>query len=937
MIAWRGAAGAVRRRGAGLLSRAESLASTWTASAASTPSLLSSRAASSGLGDAGRTASGTASTASPASPLADLLAFASAPRPAWEGGGVNALSPAQAASRLTAFFGCAPIHPGDVVDLSTPALLALLEATDTSGGRAGDPALDAALFTHADGVTRRFFGTAVFLRGIVEFSNVCQNDCGYCGIRKRQPGIRRYTMPADEVVACATWAHAHGMGTLMLQSGELRSAARMAYLLEVVARVRAATVAADVERDKEAAAAAAAAAPPSPSPSPADPSSLGLRVALSVGEMGLSDFQALKAAGVSRYLLRIETSNPALFAALHPPAQSWDARVAALRDAKAAGLQLGTGVMVGLPGQTLADLAADLAFFKEMDADMIGKRGNGERERESVCAVPLILSLILFLSLTPSTPFPTLCPSPSPGMGPYITEPHTPVAASWNLAHPPATRPAHMRAMVDLTTRMNALARVTLGNVNIAATTALQAVHPAGRELALRRGANVLMPILTPAAYRADYALYEGKPCITDTAAGCEACLKARVAGVGLQVASGLAGDPPHATRAAVPDVVVGRGGGAKAPPSTRGFHTAAGGGGGAPHPTHPTPPPPPPPTLLRTNVAFLGAVNAGKSSALCALAPGAAIIDPTPGTTTDVKVALAELHGVGPVKLMDTAGVDEGGALGAKKRRAALAALGEADVAVVVVDPASAAGRLAAHAALEERGLVEAALAAGATPLLLFNTRRRREGGLGGDSDAAARLLVRHALDPDHALACVSIDLASPGAPTALAAALKAVITSRGGPVTAVPALPTRFLTRGALILLNVPMDAETPAGRLLRPQALVQEEALRAYATTIAHRMDLPAARGEAGPGAQAAERARWEAALAPLAAAAAAGTPCLVITDSQAMDVAHAWTPPALALTTFSIAMAHRQSGGRLGLFVEGLEAVKRLRKVRRTVLP
>ena len=86
-----------------------------------------------------------------------------------------------------------------------------------------------------------------------------------------------------------------------------------------------------------------------------------------------------------------------------------------------------------------------------------------------------------------------------------------------------------MEAMVSLTTRVNALARITLGNVNIAATTALQALHPRGRELALRRGANVLMPILTPTEYRADYSLYEGKPCITDTASGCEACLSARV------------------------------------------------------------------------------------------------------------------------------------------------------------------------------------------------------------------------------------------------------------------------------------------------------------------------------------------------------------------------------------------------------------------------
>lgn len=170
--------------------------------------------------------------------------------------------------------------------------------------------------------------------------------------------------------------------------------------------------------------------------------------------------------------------------------------------------------MVGVPGQRLEDLASDLTFFRELGADMIG-------------------------------------------IGPYITEPGTPVAAAWEeefggsfffggggggggravgataaaaaAAGSKNRKRAHMEAMVSLTTRVNALARITMGNVNVAATTALQALHPRGREIALRRGANVLMPILTPTKYRAVYSLYEGKPCITDTAAGCEACLAARV------------------------------------------------------------------------------------------------------------------------------------------------------------------------------------------------------------------------------------------------------------------------------------------------------------------------------------------------------------------------------------------------------------------------
>ena len=197
----------------------------------------------------------------------------------------------------------------------------------------------------------------------------CINDCSYCGIRRKQPGIKRYTMPPGEVVDVARWAHAHSMGTLMLQSGELPTPQRLAYVEGVVRAVRAATVAMDREAGRD----------------DADDDALGLRVALSIGELSLHAYRRLYDAGARRYLLRIETSNPVLFARLHPPAQRWDARVAALRDVKAAGLQLGTGVMVGLPGQTLADLAGDVAFFREVR----GEEEGGGRASERVGQRPL--------------------------------------------------------------------------------------------------------------------------------------------------------------------------------------------------------------------------------------------------------------------------------------------------------------------------------------------------------------------------------------------------------------------------------------------------------------------------------------------------------------------------------------------------------------------
>ena len=659
-------------------------------------------------------------------------------------------------------------------------------------------------------------------------------------------------MPADEIVEIARWAADHGLGTLMLQSGELVTPQRLTFVEDVVRRVRAAT---------------------SVDGSP------GLRVALSIGELPLAAYRRLVDAGAARYLLRIETSNPALFAALHPPSQRWDARVEALHNVKAAGMQLGTGVMVGLPDQTLADLASDVVFFKHIGADMIG-------------------------------------------IGPYITEPGTPATAAWAAQYGSLPKGDLMGAMLTLTTRVNALARITLGDVNIAATTALQAVSPHGRELALRRGANVLMPILTPSQYRGDYALYEGKPCITDTAAGCAACLATRVAAVGRRLAAaGTWGDPPHASGGGVEaDVRVRGGGGGKAgraatptpptPPSRRSFST---------HLT-PSPPGTPPSQTLRTNVAFVGVMNSGKSTALNLLAPGGSIVDGTPGTTADVKTALVELHGVGPLKLFDTAGVDEGGDLGAQKKRAALAALAESDVVVIVIDVAARAGSDWGH----ERGLLAAAADAGATPLLLLNVRRGGGNGVDGHNASTAR----DALDPGHTLACAVTDLASPPARDTVVAAVEAVAAA-AAPPPPVPCLPPRYLAPGASVLLVIPMDAETPAGRLLRPQAMVQEEALRAYAATVAFRLDLDAARGLNGPAALAAERARFTAAVD---AVLAAGAPAIAVTDSQAVDIVHPWTlvddSPRLALTTFSIAMINRASDGDLADFVAGTRAASRL---------
>lgn len=250
----------------------------------------------------------------------------------------------------------------------------------------------------------------------------------------------------------------------------------------------------------------------------------GMGVSLSVGELSDEYYQKLFEAGAKRYLLRIETSNPKLFATLHPPDQTFEARLDRLRALKRTGFMLGTGVMIGLPGQTREDLADDLLFFQREQVDMIGT-------------------------------------------GPYILQRGTPTGEVWEKLYPKLSRAirgkedktataeelqildTHHAAMFELTTRMVALARLLLGDVNIAATTALQTIHPTGREVALMRGANIMMPILTPTDHRVHYQLYEGKVCVDESAKQCRSCLEGRVAAAGKRIAYGEHGDPPHYLR----------------------------------------------------------------------------------------------------------------------------------------------------------------------------------------------------------------------------------------------------------------------------------------------------------------------------------------------------------------------------------------------------
>lgn len=331
-----------------------------------------------------------------------------------------------------------------------------------------DPAEIEGLRRAAFDLTTERLGDKVHYRGIVEFSNICALDCHYCGIRKSNRAVERYALDVEQVVESALWCAASGYGSCVLQSGERRDARFIGFVEECVAEIRRRSVSATLPQ--------------------------GLGITLSVGEHSIDTYRRWRRAGAHRYLLRIETTNPALFARLHPPEQHLASRLAALNDLRDSEYQVGTGVMIGIPGQTLDDLADDILFFADHEIDMIG-------------------------------------------MGPYLVS----AGGAMVEAGMMDTQP-----LLSLACKMIAVTRLALGDVNIAATTALQALVPDGRERGISFGANVTMPNLTPSQYRKNYQLYDGKPCIDEGRAECRTCLEGRVLSAGRRVGWNEWGDSPR-------------------------------------------------------------------------------------------------------------------------------------------------------------------------------------------------------------------------------------------------------------------------------------------------------------------------------------------------------------------------------------------------------
>ena len=289
------------------------------------------------------------------------------------------------------------------------------------------------LFKRAYAVKVEAIGKNVNLRGLIEFSNQCGKNCLYCGIRSDNSNVQRYSMTDEEVLQVVEFAKTKGLTGVVLQSGERSDAAFIERITALIQKIQ------KVTEDS-------------------------FRITLSVGEQTADTYKQWFEAGAQRYLLRIETSDEMLYKRIHPNDElhSFKKRLSCLDAIQSAGFQTGTGVMIGLPGQTIENLADDLLFIQRRGIDMVG-------------------------------------------MGPFLEHAQTPMYEFKEERMPLFER-------FELSLRMIAVLRLLMPTINIASTTALQSIVPTGREFGLKAGANVLMPNITPIKYRKNYLLYENKP-----------------------------------------------------------------------------------------------------------------------------------------------------------------------------------------------------------------------------------------------------------------------------------------------------------------------------------------------------------------------------------------------------------------------------------------
>lgn len=301
-----------------------------------------------------------------------------------------------------------------------------------------------------------------------------------------------------------------------------------------------------------------------------------------------------------------------------------------------------------------------------------------------------------------------------------------------------------------------------------------------------------------------------------------------------------------------------------------------------------------------RDHIGFFGKMNSGKSSLMNLLTQQeTSIADATPGTTADTKIAMQEIHGLGPVKLYDTAGLDELSGLGSKKRNKVLNALKECDLILLVIDPSTQ------QFETEELVLNEAR-EADKQILVIFNLFMK--------SDEKSIDRIKAKLPVLERIQSIVLSAVETSDRSRLLQFILEHFDSKNQPTELLP-----FVEANEFYVLNIPMDEETPGGRFLRPQAMAQEYITRKWAYPVAYRMNLGLARN----GNNTAERQRFERFLSSFSQ-----RPRAIITDSQAMDIMAAWVPDDIVLTTFSIMMINYASRGRIMEFYEGISALDHL---------
>ncbi|MEF9959595.1 MAG: [FeFe] hydrogenase H-cluster radical SAM maturase HydE [Niameybacter sp.] len=273
-------------------------------------------------------------------------------------------------------------------------------------------------------VKERYFGERVYLRGLIEFTNYCHRHCLYCGLRCENKALSRYRLSETDILVCCKEGYNLGYRTFVLQGGE-----DVAFTDDKIESL----VRAIHEHYPDCA------------------------ITLSIGERSHDAYLRFFKAGATRYLLRHEAASCDLYEKLHPH-MSFQHRIRCLEDLKSIGYQVGAGFMVGVPGQTLEDLALDLVFLNRLQPHMVG-------------------------------------------IGPFMPQHDTPLGT-----FPSGT--------INLTTFLLALVRLMLPDVLLPATTALSTLDTTGRAKGLQAGANVVMPNLSPLGVREKYALYDGKACL---------------------------------------------------------------------------------------------------------------------------------------------------------------------------------------------------------------------------------------------------------------------------------------------------------------------------------------------------------------------------------------------------------------------------------------